>query len=651
MSASAAAPPPAPEIKTGSTVRGGPTLEKQRGSRDGVLWSLIKVLGSLQLALFLLGVIAVACAIATFYEAGMSRAIVKHYIYNAPWFVFWLALLCINLFAVTLTRWPWQKKHTGFVVTHYSIIVLLTGAMIGMHFGFEGNVTLRKDQPPTDRITTSQSIVQLEDPNSFALFIKPFDASVLRMSPERPRILPVPGTDWRIEVLQFAPDLVREPAITPAPSGTAAGPALLIEMHSDNVRSSQTYALASSASDSRLPSRADFFGMAQILWLPRPPEFQETLLSETQVAFARYQPVSEGTPTGVRINPSADGRTVRIEAPGAAPVVFTTNELIGRPVTIGNAQVHIMEYWPDFEIADGRPHSRSSEPNNPALLARITVPQHKTGDGQPSPWPDQGLALTLAPESPSPSSKSGNPAKSEAQFRFWLTRDGQIQTTGTISLNQTNSTGWNDWTFTVRKFFPQGLATENVRPSRPEVPAEKTGIPGFLAVLNTGDLRGEPTWVESGRVTTLAAGHRFVRLGYGLKLHRVPFTIRLVDFQVPRFEGTDSPSNFIATVEFRDKATGETQQGIAKMNSPASWPGGLWPLITGLNYKFSQAEWNPRDLSETTLQVLYDPGWLLKWIGSLGICVGIAIMFFVKSHKRQDRLAENTPPPSTPRIR
>ncbi len=36
------------------------------------------------------------------------------------------------------------------------------------------------------------------------------------------------------------------------------------------------------------------------------------------------------------------------------------------------------------------------------------------------------------------------------------------------------------------------------------------------------------------------------------------------------------------------------------------------------------------DLKETTLQVLHDPGWLYKWIGSLGIIIGIVIMFYWK---------------------
>jgi cytochrome c biogenesis protein ResB len=121
-----------------------------------------------------------------------------------------------------------------------------------------------------------------------------------------------------------------------------------------------------------------------------------------------------------------------------------------------------------------------------------------------------------------------------------------------------------------------------------------------------------------------------VRVGYGLEIRPLPFSLKLVNFEVPRYEGTETPSNFIATIEFEDAKSAEKKVGTAKMNHPASFPGTLFANFTGINYKFSQAEWNPRDLGETTLQVLYDPGWLLKWVGSLGICVGIAIMFYIK---------------------
>ena len=67
-----------------------------------------------------------------------------------------------------------------------------------------------------------------------------------------------------------------------------------------------------------------------------------------------------------------------------------------------------------------------------------------------------------------------------------------------------------------------------------------------------------------------------------------------------------------------------------QMNQPATFPPGLWPQITGLSYKFSQAGWDPQNLNRTTLQVLYDPGWMLKWTGSLLVVAGIFSMFYLR---------------------
>ena len=145
-----------------------------------------------------------------------------------------------------------------------------------------------------------------------------------------------------------------------------------------------------------------------------------------------------------------------------------------------------------------------------------------------------------------------------------------------------------------------------------------------------GGTRGPDRWVESGEVTSLTDGSDVVRVAYGLESKPLPFSLRLLNFEIPRDEGTDSPANFLATVEFQDAKTGATKTGVAEMNRPASFPGTFAANLTGINYKFSQAEWNPKNLDETTLQVLYDPGWLFKWLGSLGIVAGISIMFYWK---------------------
>jgi hypothetical protein len=44
----------------------------------------------------------------------------------------------------------------------------------------------------------------------------------------------------------------------------------------------------------------------------------------------------------------------------------------------------------------------------------------------------------------------------------------------------------------------------------------------------------------------------------------------------------------------------------------------------------SQASWNPNDLTQSSVQILRDPGWLFKWTGSLILCAGLVTMFIFR---------------------
>ena len=80
---------------------------------------------------------------------------------------------------------------------------------------------------------------------------------------------------------------------------------------------------------------------------------------------------------------------------------------------------------------------------------------------------------------------------------------------------------------------------------------------------------------------------------------------------------------------------GGSATGQCWMNHPFSFPGEWWRTWTGLTYKISQASWNPDNLSQSTVQVLRDPGWLFKWIGSLLIVAGVFMMFYLRPYRRQ----------------
>lgn len=586
-------------------------------------WRVIHWLGSLQLALILLATIALACAIATFAESSFDTKVAQAYIYKAPWFVVWLGVLCINLFAVTLTRWPWQKKHTGFIVTHYGIITLLIGAMIGLHSGFEGNVTLHTEKPPVTKITVNRSILQVESPTDSALYVMPFDASVAGLREDRPRTFPVPGTSLRIVADAFNDNLVKEQKIVASDTGT---PGVLLRFISD--RMGQTLDMPLVLEPGRTINE-DFFGLATVTFRGSLPPPVAARPNESQMVFGRFAPVvqSDAASSGVSVRLSEDGSRITLVAPDQTSTTYRLSEVLRKPLTAGTATVTVEEYWPDFEMKDGRPVTKSDQPNNPAALVRIASAAGAT-DNKP--------AFVLAP--------------SMQGIDYQLQRGGSTYATGSARKGDKFALGWADWQVEVVESLPEAVTASLVKPGPPLEKGEH-GVPGFRAWLESPDgPKGEKRWVESGSVTALTDGRSVVRIGYGLELRPVPFSLRLVSFEVPRYEGTETPSNFISTVEFRDLKTGETKPGVAKMNHPASFPGTIWANLTGINYKFSQAEWNPRDLNETTLQVLYDPGWLLKWLGSLAICVGIAIMFYwkPKTGRPVNEPTASAPQPQTP---
>ncbi|MEO6052915.1 MAG: cytochrome C biogenesis protein ResB [Chthoniobacterales bacterium] len=578
--------------------------------KTSAVWKLIHILASLKLALLLLATIAIACAVATFYESGFSTKVAREYIYKAPWFMVWLGVLCVNLFAVTLSRWPWQKKHAGFIVTHYGIITLLIGAMVGQKFGFEGNVTLHKDKPPLSRIVTNQSVLQVQSPKDGALYILPFDAETPTPTEAHPRVLPIPGSSLHLVIDAFNNNMQRLQRLVEASSGSAG---VLLKLQSTMVGQTVLLPFLLQPESAR---EQDFFSLAKIAIVQALPKEAVAKPLETQMVFAKFAPVthSDGKGSAVKVILSKDGKQVTVVGEDGTAATYIREEAMDQPIVTGSTSVRIRQYWADFVMRGGKPATATDKPNNPAILVEISATTATPGESNKP-------QLTIA-------------ALPNGKVGYQISRGGSVYARGEAAQGDSFQLGWADWSATIEQVLPHANLTEVVEPGKMIPIGEKEGVPGFRAYLLAPDHQKSPAqWSDSGGLFSLTLGDELVNFGYGLQTRPIPFTIGLLNFEVPRDEGTETPANFIATVEFKDAKTGETKVETTRMNHPASFPGHLQNNLTGINYKFSQAEWNPQDLGETTLQVLYDPGWLLKWVGSLCICAGIALMFYWKPGK------------------
>src|SRR5438105_8297656 len=101
---------------------------------------IFEFFASLKLAVVLLAVIIVAAIAGTIYESSFDAKVARAYVYGAPWFNAWLILLGLNLATSALSRWPWKKYHSAFLISHLGIITLFIVSVIGRVFGVEATI-------------------------------------------------------------------------------------------------------------------------------------------------------------------------------------------------------------------------------------------------------------------------------------------------------------------------------------------------------------------------------------------------------------------------------------------------------------------------------------------------------------------------------
>jgi hypothetical protein len=293
--------------------------------------------------------------------------------------------------------------------------------------------------------------------------------------------------------------------------------------------------------------------------------------------------------------------------------------------------LRIENYWPDFRIDNGKPSSLSDQPNNPAVVVTLRgkgVPVSTTANAH-------GDTPGAAPEIPATGTTPPN------HLTLFTADDGGVtydlvsrklgHSTGKLELNKPLTTGWADWQLTLDRTIPHAQEWMDFIPAT-NAPATTELPDGVRIRLEQGSEISEQ-WVPAGWQVSVPMSSAEMQIAYGWKQIPLPIALELVEFEVQRNEGTDSPAGFKSTVRVTS-LEGQTATGQCWMNNPFSYPGAWWRTWTGLTYKMSQASWNPENLGQSTIQILRDPGWLLKWIGSLLIVSGIFMLFYLKGFRR-----------------
>ena len=619
---------------------------------------------SLKLAVVLLAVLIVAAIAGTIYESNFDTKVARAYVYGAPWFNLWLILLGANLAVSALSRWPWRKHHLAFLITHLGIITLLIGSLIGRTWGIEGTITLFKGESPTNQLLADQRQLRVHDVDGI---VKAYPAEFLHHppTPRRPRNLGRLASGARLQIVDYATAI--EGKLNPRPLVEGGAPALHFTISTAMMNQRlESWLLADD------PQHGNFsMGLANIEFkrgaaptsgsstrlrdVPagQASENDSVDLEESIFAFSKAPEeqigrVAKGGSTGakVRLEPPQNGNKERvIISLNGKEAGFDVVENLGRNVEIHGTPftLQIENYWPDFRIQDGKPSSVTDQPNNPAVLVTIRgkgVPATET-TSNPHGTNTEFNATGGPPAMPQSGADALNHLTLFVADNGAITYEGASRkngkSSGKIDINEPLATGWADWQLVVDKAMPHAGQWMDFTP----VKAEKTSTPPAGANLPDGvrvriQQNGDTfeQWVPGGWQITVPTSPNETMITYGWKIVALPIGLELLDFEVKRNEGSESPAGFKSTLRVVT-ADGETATGSCWMNNPFSYPGAWWRTWTGFTYKISQASWNPENLAQSTVQILRDPGWLLKWIGSLLVVIGVFMMFYLQPYRKQ----------------
>lgn len=600
---------------------------------------LFKFFGSLKLAVVLLAVLIIGAIAGTIWESSFDAKVARAYVYGAPWFNFWLIFLAANLAASAFSRWPWKKHHVAFLITHLGIITLLTGSLIGRIWGTEGTITLFKGDPPSNRLLMDQRQLRVHDSDGI---VKGYPAEFIHHppTPQKPRDLGPLASGARLSIVDYAPAIEAKlhpkavddgglPAlhfkITTAMMGQQLESWLLADhpqngtfsMGLANIELKQGTAPAISPSESKSDAATDL---------------QESIFAFAKAPEEQVAKVAKGGSTGakVKLSQPAKGNKGRIEVNIAGKVwTFDVAEnlqketpLEGSPFTL-----RIENYWPDFRLENGNPTTLSEQPDNPAVVVTLR------GHAEPAaaaPDPHGAPAMPAA---------GGDPAANH--LTLFVADDGVItydlasrklgHSTGRLEPNASLATGWADWQLTVDQAMQHAMQWMDFIPVA-AAPASGD-LPDGIRIRVEHAGQNIEQWIPAGWQVNVPIVPNELQMAYGWKQIPLPIGLELTDFEVQRNEGSDSPAGFKSTLRVTG-GEGQIATGQCWMNNPFSFPGAAWRTWTGLTYKMSQASWNPDNLGQSTIQILRDPGWLAKWIGSLLVVTGVFLLFYVKKFRR-----------------
>ena len=620
-------------------------------SRRGLPTRIFKFFASLKLALCILFSLMAVLAVGTFLESYQGTDAARLVVYESAWFSALLVLLGINVTAAALDRLPWKRKHTGFVITHAGIVLILIGSFVTQRLMVDGQMMIAEGEVE-HRITLPEPVLYIFPENgnresAFRIQKKPF----LWRGEKIIGALPVEGGRLVLKLKTYYPKARRRENIE---SSTAGPRALKVTLHNSFLNQSQ-WLLENHSALGAVQVGPALLKFTDTPLKENPGPAPEAGYLEFQFAGSKPQiPISsdlklpasfelEGTGHTAKIlrifkNAAVLGRQLVEEPAGENPNPAVELMLEGK----GISEKHtVFAKFPDFPTQHGMQPS--------AAGVRIFYRLPNAGSrGESHELRFVPLTPTLTPTL-SPQAGRGSPQfplspKGEGENKFPLSPQGRGQSEGILYQLQTGfevksgrvkpgedvATGWMDLAFRVDESLPHAQIRQTFTPE-PNTSQSEEALPAIELEIEQEGKRQSFGLSQGTALPIEIAGSSYHFL-YGEKRIPAGFQLKLRDFKIEHYPGTSRPASFESEVTLMDTSRGVSRDATIALNQPLIWRG--WRIYqSGYSLPAGQPE-------ISIFSVGRDPGIPVKYAGAVVLIAGILTMFYTRRFSSSEEKPE-----------
>jgi hypothetical protein len=571
----------------------------------------VQFLGKVKFTTVLLLGGAVIMTIGTIVESRESREVAWSAVYGTPWFDVFLFLIGVNLVLAVVNRIPIRRHQWPFVVTHFSIVMLLVGAWISTTFGYEGRLVVTEGSEESRLLLDTSEIRTRWHPGAHAAG-------------------PGHSHEDHEDVVEAAFPVAtnRRLAGLVVQEGGEGRPEIRIaEYIEDGVA---TVELAEAGPGG--PPGVEFLvtsGQQQVeRWLiAGDPRSQRVDLGPFEIEFRLGEP--EALPTGAE---SAGAEVVVTPIDGGPPVRIPVPAQLGQEVACGPSLVaEVQQFFRNARVVDGKLTELPSGPGNPAAVVEIrsehgteihtvfsNFPQFNAIRGRDANPPlVAGVGLTA----------SALLAKAQVAILLGADQQLHVQLTNTqglqrivpIAVGQTVELDGQGLGLRLQRLLESAQPEIRVRPS-PEGRESGASYVRVEARLTGETGQSRALWLGRGAPARAASldGAGTIEVAFGPQSRPLPFAIALEEFDVVHYPGSSRPAEYSSRVQVKPAGSDLPQRTeVISMNRPLDVEG--FRLFQS-SYQLGQ-EGRP---DATILTVAYDPGVPIVYVSFVLIILGIA---------------------------